>query len=38
MNINEIAKLADVSRAAVSRYLNNSYVSEEKSRSETDRF
>lgn len=30
MNINEIAKLADVSRAAVSRYLNNGYVSEEK--------
>lgn len=30
MNINEIAKLADVSRAAVSRYLNNGYVSGEK--------
>lgn len=30
MNINEIAKLAEVSRAAVSRYLNNGYVSEEK--------
>lgn len=30
MNINEIAKLAGVSRAAVSRYLNNGYVSEEK--------
>ena len=30
MNINEIAKLADVSRAAVSRYLNDGYVSEEK--------
>ena len=30
MNINEIAKLAEVSRAAVSRYLNNGYVSGEK--------
>lgn len=30
MNINEIAKLADVSRATVSRYLNDGYVSEEK--------
>ncbi len=30
MNINEIAKLAGVSRAAVSRYLNNGYVSDEK--------
>lgn len=30
MNINEIAKLAGVSRAAVSRYLNDGYVSEEK--------
>lgn len=30
MNINEIATLAGVSRAAVSRYLNNGYVSEEK--------
>lgn len=30
MNINEIAQLADVSRATVSRYLNNGYVSEEK--------
>lgn len=30
MNINEIAKLAEVSRAAVSRYLNNGYLSEEK--------
>ncbi len=30
MNINEIAELAGVSRAAVSRYLNNGYVSEEK--------
>lgn len=30
MNINEIAKLAGVSRATVSRYLNNGYVSEQK--------
>lgn len=30
MNINEIAKLANVSRATVSRYLNNGYVSAEK--------
>lgn len=30
MTINEIAKLADVSRATVSRYLNNGYISEEK--------
>lgn len=30
MNINEIAKLAGVSRATVSRYLNQGYVSEEK--------
>ncbi len=30
MNINEIAKMAEVSPAAVSRYLNNGYVSEEK--------
>lgn len=30
MTINEIAKLARVSRATVSRYLNNGYVSEEK--------
>lgn len=30
MNINEIAKLAGVSRATVSRYLNDGYVSEEK--------
>lgn len=30
MNINEIAEQAGVSRAAVSRYLNNGYVSEEK--------
>lgn len=30
MNINEIAQLAGVSRATVSRYLNGGYVSEEK--------
>lgn len=30
MNINEIAKLSGVSRATVSRYLNNGYVSREK--------
>lgn len=30
MNINEIAKIAGVSRATVSRYLNDGYVSEEK--------
>ena len=30
MNINQIAKLAGVSSAAVSRYLNNGYLSEEK--------
>lgn len=30
MNINEIAEIAGVSRATVSRYLNNGYISEEK--------
>ncbi len=30
MNISEIAELAGVSRAAVSRYLNNGYISDEK--------
>lgn len=30
MNINEIATMADVSRATVSRYLNDGYVSKEK--------
>ena len=30
MNIAEIANLAGVSRAAVSRYFNNGYLSEEK--------
>lgn len=30
MNINDIAKMAEVSRATVSRYLNDGYVSEEK--------
>ena len=30
MTIKEIAKLAGVSNAAVSRYLNNGYVSDEK--------
>ncbi|MBR2682257.1 MAG: LacI family DNA-binding transcriptional regulator, partial [Atopobiaceae bacterium] len=29
MDINEIARLAGVSRATVSRYLNNGYVSQE---------
>lgn len=33
MNINEIAKMAGVSRATVSRYLNHGYVSEEKKES-----
>ncbi len=32
MDINEIARLAGVSRATVSRYLNDGYVSEEKRR------
>ena len=31
MTINEIAEMAGVSRATVSRYLNNGYVSGEKS-------
>lgn len=30
MNINDVAKLAGVSKAAVSRYLNDGYLSEEK--------
>ena len=30
MDINEIAKLAGVSRATVSRFLNDGYVSKEK--------
>ena len=30
MNIGDIAEMAGVSRAAVSRYLNNGYISEEK--------
>ena len=30
MNIAEIAKMAGVSKAAVSRYLNNGYISEKK--------
>ena len=30
MNIADIAKMAGVSRAAVSRYFNNGYISEEK--------
>ena len=30
MDINEIARMAGVSRATVSRYLNNGYVSKEK--------
>ena len=32
MDINEIARMAGVSRATVSRYLNDGYVSEEKRR------
>lgn len=32
MDINTIAKMAGVSRATVSRYFNNGYVSEEKRR------
>ena len=32
MNINEIAALAGVSRATVSRYLNDGYVSDEMGR------
>ena len=32
MNIAEIAKLAGVSNAAVSRYFNNGYISDEKRR------
>lgn len=32
MTINEIAELAGVSRATVSRYLNNGYISEEKAK------
>ena len=32
MDINGIARLAGVSRATVSRYLNDGYVSEEKRR------
>ena len=31
MNIAEIAEMAGVSRAAVSRYFNHGYISEEKS-------
>ena len=31
MNIGDIAEMAGVSRAAVSRYLNNGYISAEKS-------
>ena len=30
MNIGKIAEMAGVSRAAVSRYFNNGYISEEK--------
>ena len=30
MNISEIAKMAGVSSAAVSRYFNNGYISDEK--------
>ena len=30
MNINEIAKLAGVSRTTVSRYLNDGYVSDQR--------
>ncbi len=34
MTINEIAEMAGVSRATVSRYLNGGYVSREKRRAE----
>ncbi len=35
MTINEIAKIAGVSRATVSRYLNDGYVSAEKKRTDS---
>lgn len=38
VTINEIAKMAGVSRATVSRYLNDGYVSEEMPFVQTDQY